>query len=91
MDYWEEKKKEHERAIAFMEEVKPGDVVQVERYGYPMFHPYSMEEQAYIVRERLTVYAMDKRGLYFTATNGNAYDAAAMVKWRVIKPEPTLF
>lgn len=46
MDYWEEKKKEHERAIAFMEEVKPGDVVQVERYGYPMFHPYSMEEQA---------------------------------------------
>lgn len=92
IDFWEEKKKEYERALDFFEQVKAGDTVKIEKYAFPMFSPYSIEKYA-DKRDRkvVKIYAMNQNGLWFTTDKGEAIDAKAVIKWEVIPQQLSLF
>lgn len=90
--YWEEKKKEHEKALAFMADIKMGDKVKIERYACPCVSPYCLEDLADVtIKEVVEIYAVNHKGLFFTTTKGTAIGAATVINWKKIIPEPELF
>lgn len=90
-DYWEEKKKEYERALDFFEQVQSGDTVKIERYAFPQFSPHSCEKYAHIHdKKTIRVYAMNLNGLWFTTYTGEAIDAKTIIKWEIIPKQQEL-
>ena len=91
-EYRKQQMEEHQRALAFFEQVKPGDTVKIERYAIPQFHPYSLNSTAHIHdKKTVRVYAMQKDGLYFTTYAGEAINADTLIKWQVLPKQGKLF
>jgi hypothetical protein len=92
LDYWEEKKKEYQRAIDFLENAKPGETYRIERYAIPESHPYSMNKFANVHdKKTVKIYAIDKQGLWFTTYDGTAIYADTLIKWERLPEQKELF
>ena len=84
-DQWTEKKLEYDRAVDFLDNVKAGDVVRLERYAYPEWSPYGLNRDADIhTRGTYQIFATNKEGLWFTVTTGEAIDARSVITWEKI-------
>lgn len=91
-EYQAEQKKEHDRAVDFLERVRPGDTVRLERYAYPETSPYGLNRHADEHKTgTVRVYATDKEGLWFTVTTGEAIDARSVIKWEKIPRQMELW
>lgn len=90
--YWNEKKKEYQRALDFCNEIKPGDTVTLTRYACPQNSPYSLDDTAHITtRETVKIYAMHKDALWFTTYGGHAIEAKTVIKWQKQPTQGFLF
>ena len=91
--YWEEKKKQHERGQDFINAVKPGDVVRLERYTITNSSPYSLSDYADIrTTQTVKIYAVSKSDSfpYFTTNMGDTILADSVIKWRKLPQQQTL-
>lgn len=84
-DYQTEQKKEYDRAVVFLDNVRAGDTVRLERYAYPETNPYGQNRHADIhTRGTYQIFATDKEALWFTVTTGEAIDARSVINWEKI-------
>lgn len=83
--YWEAKKTQHQRALDFLAEARPGDTYRIERYPIDDgAWPYEMSHYKDVHEKRVvTVYAKatSPGALWFTTTTGEAIDAKSLIKW----------
>ena len=90
--YWPEKKKQYERGQEFINAIKPGDVVRIERYTITNDSPYSLSKYAdYHTTQSVKIYAVNKGQCpWFTTNMGEAIDAEAVIKWHKIPQQQKL-
>ena len=91
--YWAAKKAQHQRALDFLAEARPGDTYRIERYALPQTGiPHELSEDADVHEKRvITLYAVHNgNGAYwFTTTTGEAIEADTLIKWeRLPKQTP---
>jgi hypothetical protein len=60
--YWAAKKAQHQRALDFLAEARPGDTYRIERYALPQTGiPHELSEDADVHEKRvITLYAVHK-------------------------------
>ena len=91
--YWEEKKLQHQRGQDFINAVKPGDVVRLERYTITNSSPYSLSDYADIrTTQTVKIYAVNKSDSfpYFTTNMGDTILADSVIAWRKLPQQQTL-
>lgn len=91
--YWEEKKKQHKRGQDFINAVKPGDVVRLERYTITNSSPYSLSDYADIrTTQTVKIYAVNKSDSfpYFTTNMGDTILADSVIAWHKLPQQQTL-
>ena len=85
--YWAAKKAQHQRALDFLAEARPGDTYRIERYALPQTGiPHELSEDADVHEKRvITLYAVHNgNGAYwFTTTTGEAIEAEEGLHFRV--------
>lgn len=87
-EYQAEQKKEHDRAVDFLERVRPGDTVRLERYAYQEHYPYCLNRHADEHKTgTVRIYAVMKDVLWFTTYAGEAIDARTIIAWEKILPQ----
>lgn len=92
--YWAEKKAQHERALAFLSEAKPGETYRIERYAITEVGvPHALSRFAH-VRDKRTVKinAVHNGGgaYWFTTSTGEAIEADTMIKWQKLPEQQGL-
>ena len=91
----EEKRKQHQRALDFMADVKAGETYRIERYAIPQTGvPHALSEYANVHDKRnITIYAVNKNAgaLWITTTKGEAIDADTLIKWERLPKQGELF
>ena len=91
--YWEEKKLQHQRGQDFINAVKPGDVVRLERYTITNSSPYSLSDYADIrTTQTVKIYAVNKSDSfpYFTTNMGDTILADSVIAWHKLPQQQTL-
>ena len=91
--YWEEKKLQHQRGQDFINAVKPGDVVRLERYSITNDTPYSLSDYADLrTTQTVKIYAVNKSESfpYFTTNMGDTILADSVIKWRKLPQQQSL-
>lgn len=91
--YWSEKKKQYERGQEFINAIKPGDVVRIERYNFTNDNPYSLSKYANVhINQSVKIYAVHANDAHpwFTIYGGEAIQAEAVIKWRKIPQQQSL-
>lgn len=86
----EEKRKQYERGQRFINAIKSGDEVKIERWPIKstVGDPYTMSEYKDIHEKKtVKIFAVvNKPGaVYFTTTAGEAIDADSIIKWEIQK------
>lgn len=95
--YWKEKKSQHQRALDFMAEAKPGETYYIERYAITLTGiPYALSEYAnFHKKQTITLYALHneplRNSLWFTTTTGEAIEADSLIKWERLPIQGKLF
>ena len=93
--YWAAKKAQHQRALDFLAEARPGDTYRIERYALPQTGiPHELSEDANVHEKRvITLYAVHNgNGAYwFTTTTGEAIEADTLIKWERLPKQGELF
>lgn len=95
LDYWNAKKTQHQRALDFLAEARPGDTYRIERYAIPVTGiPHALSVYADRHEKRIvTVYAKatGSGAYWFTTTTGEAIDADTLIKWERVPKQGELF
>ena len=93
--YWAAKKAQHQRALDFLAEARPGDTYRIERYAIDDgAWPYEMSRYKDVHEKRvITVYSVNRvPGAYwFTTTTGEAIEADTLIKWERLPKQGELF
>ena len=91
--YWPEKKKQHERGQEFINAVKPGDVVRIERYTFTNDSPYSLSNEAdHHTTQTVKIFAVHANDAHpwFTTHQSEAIPADSVIHWRKIPQQQKL-
>ena len=93
--YWAAKKAQHQRALDFLAEARPGDTYRIERYAIDDgAWPYEMSRYKDVHEKRvITVYAKatGSGAYWFTTTTGEAIEADTLIKWERLPKQGELF
>lgn len=93
--YWAAKKAQHQRALDFLAEARPGDTYRIERYAIDDgAWPYEMSRYKDVHEKRvITVYSVNRApgALWFTTTTGEAIEADTLIKWERLPKQGELF
>ncbi len=93
--YWAAKKAQHQRALDFLAEARPGDTYRIERYAIDDgAWPYEMSRYKDVHEKRvITLYAVHNGNgaLWFTTTTGEAIEADTLIKWERLPKQGELF
>ena len=94
-EYWAEKGRQHQRALDFLAEARPGDTYRIERYALPQTGiPHALSPYADRHEKRvITLYAVHNGNgaLWFTTTTGEAIEADTLIKWERLPKQGELF
>lgn len=91
--YWPEKKKQYERGQEFINAVKLGDVVRIERYTITNDSPYSLSKYADLhTTQTVKIFAVNKNDAHpwFTTNMSEAIQADSIIKWHKIPQQQKL-
>ena len=94
---WHEARRlQYEQGQKFINEIKPGDTVRIERYLIPstVGTPYAMSEtKNYREKKTVKVYAVHNEpgSVWFTTNTGDVIEADSIIKWTIQPKQAELF
>lgn len=94
---WHEARRlQYELGQKFINEIKPGDIVRIERYVIPstVGTPYVMSEtKNYREKKTVKIYSINNEpgSVWFTTASGDVIEADSIIKWTVQPKQAELF
>jgi hypothetical protein len=94
---WHEARRlQYEQGQKFINEIKPGDTVRIERYTVPstVGTPYAMSPaKNYREKKTVKVYAVNNEpgSVWFTTSTGDVIEADSIIKWTIQPKQAELF
>lgn len=94
---WHEaRRKQYEQGQKFINEIKPGDTVRIERYLIPstVGTPYAMSStKNYREKKTVHIYAVSNEpgATWCTTTAGEVIEAESVIKWDIQPKQAELF
>ena len=94
---WHEARRlQYEQGQKFINEIKPGDTVRIERYVIPstVGTPYAMSQyKDRKEKKTVKVYAVNNEpgSIWFTTVAGDVIEAESIIKWEIQPKQAELF